>query len=310
MCKVATIIGKNFNYYFPEPHPFNNRRYEKFLEIVKKEKIIKVNPRIAKENELLLFHKKEYLEFVKKLSKLGYGYLDYGDTPAFKKVFEASCYVVGASLKALELVFESKYDHAFNPVGGLHHAFNDRAAGFCVFNDIAVIIEYARKKLNLKNFLYVDIDAHHGDGVFYSYEEDPNVYIVDFHEDGKFLFPGTGFESEKGKGKAYGTKLNICLNPFSTTEDFLKRFEEAKKFIEEREFDLIIFQCGADCLENDPIAHLKYSSKVHEKVAKFLHYIAHKKCNGKIIALGGGGYNADNIAKAWISVIKALSTQL
>ena len=282
MCKVGVVIGE----------------------------IIKLEPRLIKEEELLLFHDKEYIEFVKRVSEIGYGYLDYGDTPAYKGVYEASCYSAGSTLKAFEEVIKGEVDHAFNPSGGLHHAYKNRAAGFCVFNDPGLLIEYARKHYDMKKFLYVDIDAHHGDGVYYSYEEDPYVYIVDFHEDGRYLYPGTGFEFEKGKGKAYGTKINIPLKPYSTTEDVLKKLVEIEEFIYEIDFDLILLQCGADGLKGDPLTHLQYTERVHEEVTRLLHKASHEKCKGRIIAMGGGGYNFENVAKAWVKVVETLAEDI
>lgn len=312
-CKTLVILGKNINYAFPEPHPLNSKRYELFLKELYssnlfKEKVIEIaDGRFADEEELLLFHSKNYIEFVKRMSEYGSGYLDYGDTPAFKGVYEISKYVVGSTLLAIDKVFENNNLHSFNPIGGLHHAFYDRAAGFCVFNDPAIAIIYARKKYGIKKILYFDIDAHHGDGVYYSFESDPEVYIVDFHESGNYLFPGTGFAEEKGKGEAYGTKLNIPLEPFSSTEEFLKEFEKAKRFIENKEFDIILLQCGTDGMRGDPITHLEYTEKVHYETAKYLHMIAHEKCEGRIVAMGGGGYNPANVAKGWMKVIEAFT---
>lgn len=309
-CKVGVVLGENLNYSFPKPHPLNEERYKIFItEIgkrIEEKKFIRLNARKANEEEIALFHDKTYIELVKRLSKIGSGYLDYGDTPAFPGIFEASSYSAGSTLQAIDAVFSGLVDHAFNPTGGLHHAYKERAAGFCVFNDVCIGIEYARVKYGISKVLYFDIDAHHGDGVFYSYEEDENIYIVDIHEDGRFLYPGTGFEEEKGKGKGYGKKLNIPLRPFAKDKEFLEALEKAKSFIQDKDFDLIILQCGADGLEGDPLTHLEYSEKAHSNTSKFLHELAHRNCKGRIIALGGGGYNNENVAKAWISVLEAL----
>jgi acetoin utilization protein AcuC len=167
---------------------------------------------------------------------------------------------------------------------------------------------HARKNLNLKRILYVDIDAHHGDGVFYEFEDDPDLFIADIHEDGSFLYPGTGFESETGLGEARGTKLNLPLQPGATDSDFLSAFTKIETFVEPLDFELIIFQCGADGLSGDPLTHLKYSEKSHEYAAKVLHRIAHEKTGGRIIGLGGGGYNTENLAKAWNKVVEVFAS--
>src|SRR5579885_1083584 len=240
-CKVGVVLGENLKYHFPKPHPLNEDRYKIFLErideLVNSGLVVRIDSRKAKEDELELFHEKTYIELVKKLSEIGTGYLDYGDTPAFPGIYDASASSAGSTLEAIDEICSGKVQHAFNPTGGLHHAYSYRASGFCVFNDICIGIEYLRKKYNIKKVLYVDIDAHHGDGVYYSYEEDADVYIVDFHEDGRFLFPGTGFENEKGKNEGYGKKLNIPLAPYAGDDEFLQALKKAIPFIESLDFE-------------------------------------------------------------------------
>ncbi|MEM2018114.1 MAG: acetoin utilization protein AcuC [Candidatus Pacearchaeota archaeon] len=299
-------------YSFPK-HPFNSTRYEEFVKELKKElKDKKLNKRIkiikarkAKQKELLLFHTKSYVDFIKKKNKESRGFLDYGDTPAFEGCYEAGCYVVGAVLNAIDEMIENK-ENAFVPIAGLHHAYHNRAAGFCIFNDVCIAINYLRRKYNKKKILYFDIDAHHGDGVFYSFLEDPEVYIVDFHQ--MPLYPGTGYENETGIGKAKGTKLNIVMKPFSTDSDFKNGLKRAENFLSKLKADFIIFQAGADCLVNEPLANLTFE-KAHEIAAKFLKKYA-KEWKTNILALGGGGYNTKNCAKAWTCVVKNLITKM
>ena len=125
-------------------------------------------------------------------SASGEGYLDGGDTPAFRGIFEAACDVVGASLVATDAVMAVSASRAFVPIAGLHHAGRAHAAGFCVFNDCGVVIEHLKRVHGLARIAYVDIDAHHGDGVYYGFEDDPALIFADLHEDGEFLYPGTG----------------------------------------------------------------------------------------------------------------------
>ncbi len=313
MCKVGVIYGKELaRYGFGNAHPFASDRLDAFWSrfkskgLDKHEDIILEQPVLAEDSMLLEFHTKDYVDFVKKASMLGYGYLDYGDTPAYKGVFEAACYVVGSTIKALEMVMSKKVDHAFNPIGGLHHARRGSAGGFCVFNDIGIAVVLARKVYGIKRIAYVDIDAHHGDGVYYEFDSDPLLYIADIHEDGRYLYPGTGFEYEDGIGEAKGTKLNIPLKPYATSKEFLEAFSKVEQFIDKAEPELIILQCGADGIEGDPLTHLRYGHDVHYRAAKILHYIAHTHSNGKMLALGGGGYNRDNLAEAWVDVIEAM----
>ena len=264
-----------------------------------------MEPERADEETVELFHERSHVEFVRKSSNLGYGYLDQGDTPAFKGVLEAAEFAVGSTLSCVEAVLEGEADHAFNPVGGLHHARRDRSAGFCVFNDIGVAIELLRKR-GVGRVLYVDIDVHHGDGVYYSYASDPGVFIFDVHEDGRFLNPGSGSVDETGAGPGLGTKRNVPLLPGEGDEragDILPALQE---FAARARPDFVILQCGADGLAGDPIGGLRYSEKFHERVARVLHDAAHDSCGGKLVALGGGGYDHANCARAWTAVVKAL----
>ncbi len=305
MCRVGVLFGPQLTLYsFGPNHPMNSYRIVKFYELLPRDFVL-LDPVMAEEEEIALFHRKDYIEFVKRMSERGSGYLDYGDTPAFKGVYEASAYVVGSTLRALDSVLRGEVDHAFNPMGGLHHARRGSAAGFCVFNDIGVLFEVARRR-GLRKMLYIDVDAHHGDGVYYEYEEDPEIFIVDVHEDGRYLYPGTGFEWERGKGGAEGTKLNITLKPGDGDPEFLTKFEEAKDFMRGISPDLVVVQCGGDCLDGDPITHLRCSPRVHKEVVRFAHEIAHEKAFGRLIALGGGGYNPEKVALAWISVINEM----
>jgi acetoin utilization protein AcuC len=316
MSKTAVFFGEELaKYGFGETHPFNSNRIYSFwskfcdLNLDKCDQIQIERPEIADEALLSRFHDAEYIDFVKKSSKLGSGFLDLGDTPTFRGVFESSSYVVGTSLKALELVMEKTGGilHAFNPIGGLHHARRGSAAGFCVFNDIGVVVLLAREKYGIKRIAYVDIDAHHGDGVYYEFENDPNLYIADIHEDGRYLYPGTGAESEIGLGDARGTKLNIQMKPNSDDNDFFSEFKRIEEFISNvAKPELIIFQCGADCIRGDPLTHLQYSSRAHNFAANVLHRLSHEHSEGRIIALGGGGYNLSNIANAWTEIVKSL----
>tara|TARA_Y100000780_G_C13679521_1_gene415519 strand:- start:243 stop:1232 length:990 start_codon:yes stop_codon:yes gene_type:complete len=314
MCSTAVMYGDALaRYGFGDSHPMGSDRlyafWSKFCmeELDKVQNVMIEEPVMTNEDTLLNFHSKTYIEFVKKASIFGKGFLDYGDTPAFKGVFEASSFVVGSTLKALDMVMNKKVVHAFNPIGGLHHARREFAGGFCVFNDIGVAITVARNNYNIKKIAYIDIDAHHGDGVFYEFNKDPDIFIVDVHEDGRYLYPGTGFEYETGEDGAEGTKLNLPMQPLANDSDFINTFKRAEEFLNDAKPELIILQCGGDGIKGDPIAHLQFSENVHKYATNVLHKLAHKHCSGRIVALGGGGYNRNNISTAWVEVINVLA---
>ena len=296
-------------YGFGDPHPFGTDRHDVFYAELDKaglEESLRVcTPRRASVDEIMLFHTADYIDKVSRMSAEGIGYLDQGDTPAVPGIFDAATDVVGTTLAAVDAIMHGEARRAFVPIAGLHHAARDSAAGFCVFNDCGVAIEYLRKEYKLERVAYVDIDAHHGDGVFYGFEDDPDVIFADVHEDGRFLYPGTGAESETGTGRARGTKLNIAMPPGAGDADFGRVWQRVEHYLEEAKPEFIIMQCGADSLEGDPITHLCYTEQAHAEAATALCRIAEKHCYGRLIATGGGGYNRDNIARAWTRVVQS-----
>ncbi|MCS6785051.1 MAG: acetoin utilization protein AcuC [Candidatus Caldarchaeum sp.] len=313
MRKVGVAKGQQLLLYsFPDAHPMNRIRLEAFYEKMDLEKpslpaVEYVEPEMCNVEDILLYHTREYVDFVIEKCRTGRGYLDYGDTPAFPGCFEAASYVVGTTLKLLRKILTGEFSAAFTPMGGLHHARRDRAGGFCIFNDAGVAIEYLLRKEGLENVAYVDIDAHHGDGVCYDFYREKRVIFADIHQDGRTLYPGTGFRNETGEGEAKGTKLNIPLLPYSGDDEFIKAFQEVEAFLEKFQFDFVLLQCGADGLMGDPLTNLQYSQKAHAYAASALRRIAEGKCGGRILAMGGGGYNPNNVALAWTSVVKALA---
>ena len=260
----------------------------------------------ATDAEILRFHSADHLDRVKRQSRTGQGYLDAGDTPAFRGVYEAAAAVVGSVLDGARRILAGECRRAFVPIAGLHHAYRDHAAGFCVFNDAGVLIESLRAVHGLRRIAYVDIDAHHGDGVFYAFEDDADLIFVDLHEDGRFLYPGTGAADETGCGAAAGTKLNIPMPPGSDDAAVEGRWPAVEEFLRAGAPEFVILQCGADSVRGDPLTHLNYSPALHGELARRLCRIADDCCSGRLIALGGGGYDRTNLAAAWTAVVTAL----
>jgi acetoin utilization protein AcuC len=261
---------------------------------------------MAQRAEIERFHTTEYVDWVVQASARGTGYLDGGDTPAFPGVYEAAARVVGTVLQAVADLVDGETRRAFVPIAGMHHARRESAAGFCVFNDCGVAIETLRKQYGIRRIAYVDIDAHHGDGVFYTFEDDPDLTIADIHEDGRFLYPGTGAVEETGKGAAQGSKLNVPMLPRANDRMFFDAWNFVEAFIEKAQPEFILFQCGADSLAGDPITHLGYTSEAHRHATLRLCDLADRHCQGRLLALGGGGYNLKNLADAWCAVVEAM----
>ncbi len=311
---LGVVYSDAFQQYdFGQTHPLKPTRLKLTFELMKATNLlaapsVKVSePREANRDELLLFHDREYLDLVKRVSKSGGGFLDMGDTPAFKGCYEASALAVGASLSAVDLVMSGRVTHAMNIAGGLHHAHPSRASGFCIFNDPAVSIAYLKKKYEIERILYLDIDAHHGDGVMYGFYSDDGVLDIDFHEDGHHLFPGTGFTEEIGEGKAAGFKINIPLTPFTGDEPYLKLFQEiVPATVRKYRPQVLLLQCGADAHANDLLAHLQLTTRTYREVARIIHNLAHEVANGRLVVFGGGGYNLANVARTWVVVASTL----
>jgi acetoin utilization protein AcuC len=308
---VAVYVGEALAAYgFGAGHPFGPDRMGAFwnkMQSLGLDRRVQVRePRRATDEQILRFHTPDYLQRVKLQSQTGQGYLDYTDTPAFKGVYEAAATVVGTSLAALDAIMAGDCRQAFVPIAGLHHARRGEAAGFCVFNDCGVVIETLRSQYGVQRVAYVDIDAHHGDGVYYSFDDDPDLCIVDVHEDGRFLYPGTGDVAETGSGAAAGSKLNIPLPPEADDDMFQRVWASAEQFVDRAQPGFIILQCGADSLGGDPITHMEFTSAAHRHAAERLKALAEKHCDGRLLALGGGGYNRANLAAAWTAVVAAL----
>jgi acetoin utilization protein AcuC len=307
---TCLVIGEQIaRYGFGHGHPFGPDRHDAFVRELKGEQlhhaVRALEPRIAERDELELFHAPAFVDLVQERSGRGDGYLDAGDTPAWRGVFEAASNVVGAALVATGEIMSGRVRRGFVPIAGLHHASRGHAAGFCVFNDCGVVAEVLKREHGLTRIAYVDIDAHHGDGMFYSFEDDPAIIFADLHEDGRYLYPGTGADEETGVGAARGTKLNINLMPGAGDAEFFEAWKRIEAHIAAHRPEFIIFQCGADSLEGDPITHLRLSEEAHAYAAARLCAIANEHAEGRVLGLGGGGYNRRNLARAWTRVVRA-----
>lgn len=309
--RACVYVGDELaGYGFGHGHPFGPDRLGAFwnhaCELGLDRRVEVCAPVSATRAAIERFHTRAYVARVIDQSASGAGYLDAGDTPAFPGVYEAAAWVVGSVLDAVRRLLGGECRHAFVPIAGLHHAARDSAAGFCVFNDCGVAIETLRAVHGVQRIAYVDIDAHHGDGVFYAFEDDPQLIFADLHEDGRYLYPGSGAAQESGRDAARGTKLNIPMPPGADDAAFLSAWERVEEFVAARRPEFILFQCGADSIAGDPITHLQYTPAAHRHAAERLCALADAHCPGRLLALGGGGYNRQNLARAWTAVLEAL----
>ncbi len=259
-----------------------------------------VEPRTATEVELLTFHTAEYVGAVKSLSRgeqvsdpAKYNFGATGDNPIFRGMYEAAILSTGASLVAAERVADRQVDVAFNVSGGLHHAAAGNASGFCVFNDPVIAIHHLLAR-GLR-VAYVDVDAHHGDGVQNAFYDTPQVLTISLHESGKFLFPGSGFVQEVGVGEGEGFSVNVPLYPYTGDETYLWAFREVvPPLIEAFKPDILVTQLGIDSYHTDPLTHLFLTSQGYVRVVEEF-----ASMGLPWLALGGGGYDMSAVARCW-----------
>jgi acetoin utilization protein AcuC len=253
----------------------------------------------AEEEDLAAFHSKEYLNILKQAnagrltgSTFCFG-LGPGDNPIFPGLYDLSLLATGATLQAVDFVADGRGEIAFNIAGGLHHAMQSRASGFCYIND--PVIGIMRLLSRGKRVAYIDIDAHHGDGVQRAFYGTNRVLTISLHETGHTLFPGTGFEYEIGEGEGEGYAVNLPF-PHDTNDDvYVWAFEEVvPELIHAFQPDVVVTQLGVDTFYNDPLTNLHLSILGYERVLKRIKDLA-----PRWVALGGGGYNISNVARAW-----------
>lgn len=323
VAKNAVFIysDNQLGYKFSDTHPFNQKRLTLTVDLLNElgalNKADIIEPRIATDEEILLGHEEKYVDIVKKASRgeitneqgEQYG-IGTEDTPIFPYMHEASAHIVGGTLTACDYVMQGKAKHAANLGGGLHHGFKSRASGFCIYNDSTVAIKYMQQKYNAR-VLYIDTDAHHGDGVQWSFYDDPNVCTISIHETGRYLFPGTGNVTERGTGEGHGTSFNLPIDAFTEDESFLDIYETAfREIVAHFKPDVILTQNGADAHYFDPLTHLYCSMKIYKEIPRIAHELAHKYCDGRWIAVGGGGYDIWRVVpRAWSLIWTEMTDQ-
>ncbi|MCK8115487.1 acetoin utilization protein AcuC [Anaerosoma tenue] len=265
-------------------------------------------PRAIDREALALVHDETYIEAVERASidpdaRVGHG-IGTGDDPAFAGMHEAATRVVAATCTALDHVLSGVSVRAFAPAGGLHHAHRDRAAGFCIYNDAAVAMVRALSERPDLRIAYIDIDAHHADGVQEAFCNEPRVLVASIHEDGRYLFPGTGSYRERGAGDGLGTTINVPLPPYAGPDGYRLAFDKVvDPLVRSFAPDVIVTQNGADAHWSDPLTSLGMTVPGYEMLFTRLSTLADRVCGGRLVALGGGGYS-------WLTVVPRVWTLL
>src|SRR6266480_577016 len=332
-------------YNFGADHPFQSRRLVALIDLLEKcglwnseDEQTRLPLRAVTIEELSLIHTADYIEAVQQLSvgdmevrapverealqRLEYQYgFGEGDTPAIPDMHNVSAKIAGGTLVALSAVMglpeggtfateDERPLHVFHPAGGLHHAWAERASGFCVYNDISVAIAQVLRSTEAK-VLYIDFDAHHGDGVQRAFYDDPRVMTISFHETGQYLFPGTGDVLEVGNGSGRGYSVNIPLQPFTEDDSYIEAMNSLlPPLVISFAPDVIISNHGCDTHAWDPLTHLELTLSGIREQMRLAHQLAHSYCQGRWVAVGGGGYDVYRVVpRAWSLLWAEISDQ-
>jgi acetoin utilization protein AcuC len=316
MLRSAFIHSQEIEKYsYPEDSPFKTERAGRTrhvlhtMGLLSGEGIREVPPEPADRKTLKKFHTARYLHALKKaeqgqwdLDALHMG-LGTTDCPIFRGMYDYAVLAAGATLVGAELILSGEVDVAFNPSGGYHHAFPEKAAGFCYINDNALactVLAEAGKRV-----LYLDVDVHYGDGVAYAFYDRSDVMTISLHENPKMLFPGTGFEDEVGEGGGRGYCVNLPLPAGTFDQAYVYAFDSiAVPLIGAYKPDVIVFELGADTLAGDPLAHLYLTNNTYAAIVERL-----LRFNKPILMTGGGGYHVENTVRAWALAWSVLSAQ-
>lgn len=311
--KVALTYTPALDAYDLGPdHPFRPERVSRAIAMMRRigliaEGALEPTPfEAATREELLRAHSAGYIAVVERASGPGGLWppeagIGPGDTPAFPGMHDAAALICGATSAALKAVTSGSCLRGFSPAGGLHHAHRDYASGFCVYNDIAVAIAGALDREPGLRIAYIDIDAHHGDGVQDIFYEEPRVLTISLHEDGRFLFPGTGSLRERGSGAGDGYAVNVPLPPYATPACYLLAFDEVvDPAIRAFAPDIVVAQCGADAHWSDPLTSLSLTLPGFEQLYRRIVALADEVCAGRLLSTGGGGYSWQHVVpRAW-----------
>lgn len=306
---VKIVYSEKFEKYtYGSNHPFRLDRGRLFLNSAERLGLINNDQIIlteeASSEDICVFHTNDYVNILERANRgeIESEYLKYGiglsDNPVFNGIFDVALLHTAMARRAFKEIETAT--RIFIPVGGLHHAMRNRASGFCYVNDIGILIEMLLKEK--KRVFYIDIDAHHGDGIQSGFYNNPEVLKMSFHESGKTLFPFSGFEDEIGEGKGRYYNLNIPLNCYADDETFLLLFKNIFiPIIEKFDPDITVAQIGVDMMSTDPLTHLRLTNNAYTEAVRII-----KEKSKKLIAFGGGGYHPDNITRgytlAWATI--------
>ncbi len=268
-----------------------------------------VDPGTVSDGDLLRVHASAYVEAVRAaVPSYGDEPDEFGlggdDNPVFERMHDAASAIVGGTLQAAQEIATGRVNRAVSIGGGMHHAMPGSAAGFCVYNDIAVAISWLLDN-GYSRVAYIDVDAHHGDGVQRAFYDDPRVMTLSIHQDPATLWPATGHASDVGEGRSAGTVVNLPLPPGTDDALWLRAFGAVvPAVIEAFEPQIIVSQCGVDTHREDPLAQLEMTVDGQRAAFLAMRALADRYAGGRWLAVGGGGYELVRVVpRAWTHLL-------
>ena len=295
-------------------HPLHPLRWELTWALAQSLRVTEqyrvVTAEVADDETLGRVHTSGYINAVRRASSsdgylvaVGHG-LGTPDNPIFPGMHENAALIAGASISCAQAIAHREVDRAVNFCGGLHHAMPDNASGFCVYNDVALGI-MALLDAGVRKVAYVDVDAHHGDGVQAAFYNDPRVMTISVHQSPLSLFPGTGFAAETGRGEAHGTAVNLALPAGTSDASWLRAFHAVvPSLVRAFRPDVLVTQHGADSHREDPLADLNLSVDGQRASYLALRELAESVTDGRWLAVGGGGYSPVRVVpRAWTHLL-------
>ena len=307
--KVMMTFHEKFRQYdLGEGHPFrgdrfvNARKFFKEQNLFSVSEIVLVEPQPASKEDLLRVHEKGYVDLIFRLAKESKGY-DV-ETPVSPEILEAAMLIVGGAIECGKAVFDGKVKRAVSLGGGYHHAGRNYGGGFCIFNDIAILVEYLRAKHGAKRFLILDYDVHFGNGTSDIYYRDPSVLYISLHQDPSTIYPGTGFAWQIGEDKGEGYNVNVPLPPGTSDNTYLYALNEVfVPLAEEFKPEIIIANGGSDPHFADMLGDLSLTVKGFFSISSLIRETADQVCDGKLVLVPGSGYNPNVLPFCWYALV-------
>jgi len=307
--RVIMTFHENFRQYdLGEGHPFRGDRFANAMRLFESQglfslsQIVLVEPQPASREDLLRIHKEDYVDLIFRLAKENKPYdIETLVSPA---ILEAAMLIVGGAIRCGEAVFGGEAKRAVSLGGGYHHAGRDYGGGFCLFNDIAILVEHLRTKYGVRRFLILDYDVHFGNGTSDIYYRDPNVLYISLHQDPRTFYPGTGFVWQIGEGAGEGFNVNVPLPPGTGDSTYLYALNEIfVPLADEFKPEIIIANGGSDPHFADMLGDLSLTVKGFFDLSRLIKETADKVCGGKLVLMPGSGYNPNVLPLCWYALV-------